>query len=151
MTVLYNFDQFVSHASQGYLTKRNLARVTSHKAIWCKGSVTWDLDKVIFTKPLPKWPDRGGTGRNFAHVTGFQTKWRTWNFVRCVTVTERWWIDWNCTVISVMKTTPQVKTLSKCHRRGMSQLGGPDYSDGERQKLPICLVTDISKKREVLI
>jgi hypothetical protein len=30
--LLYNFDQFVSHASQGYLTKRNLVLVTSHKA-----------------------------------------------------------------------------------------------------------------------
>jgi hypothetical protein len=30
--ILYNFDQFISHASQGYLTKQNLVLVTSHKA-----------------------------------------------------------------------------------------------------------------------
>ena len=30
--ILYNFDQFVSHASQGPLTKRNLVSVTGHLA-----------------------------------------------------------------------------------------------------------------------
>jgi hypothetical protein len=30
--ILYNFDQFVSHMSQGYLTKQNLVLVTGHKA-----------------------------------------------------------------------------------------------------------------------
>jgi hypothetical protein len=39
MGVLYNFNQFISHVSQGYLTKRNLVFVTSHKA-WRKGSLS---------------------------------------------------------------------------------------------------------------
>ena len=38
--ILYNFDQFVSHMSQGYLTKQNLVLVTGHKATWQKGSLS---------------------------------------------------------------------------------------------------------------
>jgi hypothetical protein len=38
--LLYNFNQFISHMSQGPLTKRNLVSVTGHLAAWWKGRLS---------------------------------------------------------------------------------------------------------------
>jgi hypothetical protein len=40
VTLLYNFNQFVSHASQSPLTKRNLASVTGHFTAWRKSRLS---------------------------------------------------------------------------------------------------------------
>ena len=90
--ILYNFNQFVSHTSQSQLTKRNLASVTSHKANWRKGRLSRPPKYSNFGY---RW---GPIWRKFALVTALEPRWRNENFVRRVTVTHGWQIDWNCTV-----------------------------------------------------